>query len=647
MKKITVVDQKKLDDYFEKTPTQEIELDKIHEAIKNKSRNYDDLDLMNHLVNYLHSSLAERKSVSNNKLGKYILTVKSIFKLFNEKEEFIGSTIITKTKALEILYINNRSFIGKEGDKSLIDSLEELKKLIDINLSFKEPKKKREIEEEPEQEECIIPDIVENMGESSKDVSEYEGIIARLQSRVNDLDTQLNDFQQTIDFLIGKDEESGKTINALNQKVDKYKLNLRKAKSEIKRVEAERDRVIRDFDREKEKSTSLNRRIDDLALQIIDLNGTVERLYEENENLHLEVANLDNTLKSSNEELNKIQEWSDLITSAKTKEEMIDAFILEQLFMKKMSLNSIFNALDKTGMNVSKDEILASLKRINSYVNIKPVIGFDKKYGIVEPAIRTDAKINYPNHKKSLDVVFLADYHYDASDISFHLQEKLNSVYDYCIKNNIKSIVSLGDLIDNKNIPDELNKENFEIIKSFIKDFDKILPYDVGIKHYILGGNHDRAFLKYGIDPIEELSFEREDTIPLGYSNAYIYFGGSDVIGLHHEGIPRESIVPNHIDSGSEAVSFINKAYENAKVNPAERYLDLFGHFHKARIDFANSFAVVPSINTDRNNDGVWHLKFDLDSSGRINHIIINTLIFAKDKELKTTNEIVYQRTKK
>ena len=123
MKKITIVDQKKLDDYLEKTLPLDVNLDKLYEAIVNKSRNYEDIDIVNHLVNYLQSNLSNRKAVSNSKLGKYVLVVKMIIEKYNEKEEFIGSTIITKTKNLDVLYINNRSFIGKDGDGDLIDEL--------------------------------------------------------------------------------------------------------------------------------------------------------------------------------------------------------------------------------------------------------------------------------------------------------------------------------------------------------------------------------------------------------------------------------------------------------------------------------------------------------------------------------------------
>ena len=100
MKKITIVDQKKLEDYFDKTLPVDIDLDKLHDAIRNKSRNYDDIDLINHSINYLQSNLSNRKAVSNNKLGKYVLVIKKVLEKYNENEEFIDSTIVNKTKNL-------------------------------------------------------------------------------------------------------------------------------------------------------------------------------------------------------------------------------------------------------------------------------------------------------------------------------------------------------------------------------------------------------------------------------------------------------------------------------------------------------------------------------------------------------------------
>ena len=645
MKEIAFVDAVRMNKYFEQTTLLKVNVGGLLRRANSGKNNYDYNDLLYYLINTIYNSLEEKKAMTNNKLQKHLQLLKQYYEVYNRQHIYIGAEVIDKTKSLERLYINNRLLTGKDGDAETEEQLSSLKTMAETNEQFKNMTEEEAVEEEPVKK--AKAEEVEEEKEAEKSIEEYQSLVAKLQDRVSFLETEVKEYQYAISVSSNQNASDEKTINKKNQKIEEYKGQLKIARNDYKKLEKIKSELEKSLGKAEEKASSLNKRIDELALKILDLNNTVERLTSENERLRQDVIDTKVELQKTKEELKTKSEEMSNISLTSSKEEIIDAFILEQLFTRKMTLDNIMNALEDKGFDISKDEVLESLKRINNTVNVKPVIGFTKKYGIVEPPVRTNAKLNYSKQGNTLDIVFLSDYHYDASGHTPYLQDKLDSVYNYCAKNNITNIVTLGDLIDNKNIPAEFNKENFELVKQFIKDFDKILPYDVGVKHFILGGNHDRAFLKYGIDPIEELSFSREDTIPLGYSDAYIYFGGKDVLGLHHEGVPRESSMPDHLASGKETVSYINKAYDNARVNPAERYLDLFGHFHKARVDFVNSYGIVPSINNDRNNDGAWHLKFNLDENGRINYIIINSLTFDRSKELKISNEIVYQKTRK
>ena len=635
MKKITIVDQKKLDDYLEKTLPLDVNLDKLYEAIVNKSRNYEDIDIVNHLVNYLQSNLSNRKAVSNSKLGKYVLVVKMIIEKYNEKEEFIGSTIITKTKNLDVLYINNRSFIGKDGDGDLIDELLNLKSLIETNLSFKNPNKQKEYEE-LEKEEDLVEVITEVIDEKS--AFEYESIISKLHVRIDDLETQVDELNKKLDDLNRESKKDVTKINNLNQKVDKYKIDLRKARSEIKRLELEKDKL----DKELDKANSINKTIDEFAIKINELNNSINTLREEKDSLTKELKEKDNELK----ELRFSKVILDGVNDNKNRNDIIDDLILKQLFIRQKTVKELMDILNEKDLDVSKEEVLHSLKRISKDINVMPLVSLEKKYGITEPAVRIDQRLNIPGNYEELDMMFLADFHYYG--YPDFLKAKLDHIYDYCAKNDIKQIITLGDVFDDKAFKSEKFKKPYKEAKELVESFDEVLPYDENIKNFILGGNHDRIILKYGFDPIEHLTLNREDVVSLGYDNAYLMFGGADIVGLHHMGVPREDVVSDIKESSEQTLAYLNRMYENANLNFTQQYFDLFGHFHSARFMSNDGYGVVPSLLKDRNSNGAWHIKFYLDNNGRIDYMVIKNLAFKNRNEgIKSTIEIPYQKIRK
>ena len=644
MKKITIVDANRITNYLNSVSIDHFYVGNILRAANSGKNHYDVTDVFAFFVNSVHFDLESKRAITNNQLNKYLHVIKVILEKYNERHYYIGEELIKKVESFSGLYIDNRNSTGKDGDPKIIDILELLKQEAIKNLEFKNKKFK-----EPEKEE------VERVNESEeelpltseeKSIDEYESLVAKLQKKVASLETDIANIEAILKSKTAKELKDAKEISKLNKKIDEIKeLNaeLRKAKRNIEKENSTLEKQIE----------KLNKKIEVFEAKIDELNKIVDDLTLEKEALLRQAQDDKETINSLNarieEQDKELEEVHLSLESITTKQDILDNFILEQLFVQKMSVKQLMEVLLKNGFDVTESDILESLKRINQIVNVKPVPGFKKEYGIVEPAYQSNIKINYPNNSKRFDVVFLADYHYDGSENGSYVQSKLDSIYDYCASNNIKTIITLGDLIDNKNIPIGMNKEVFETVKQFLQDFDKIMPYDVKIKHLILGGNHDRAFFKYGIDPLMELSFNRDDIISLGYSNAYMYFGGADVIGLHHEGVPKESAIPDFVQSGKETIDHLKRNYDMARVNYAERYLDLFGHFHKSRLDTANAFGVVPSLNADRNTDGALHITFDLDSSGRINSIIIRNLIFFGRGRgvLRTTQESVFQRTRK
>ncbi len=641
MKKITIVDAKRIISYLNSVSFDNFYMGNIMRAANSGKNHYEVPDVFAFFVNSVHFDLESKRAVTNNQLSKYLHVIRIILEAYNENEYFAGEELIKKVEALSGLYIDNRNSTGKEGDAKIIDILEVIKKEAIQNLEYKKGKSKisKPNAEEPEKEIKDEPALILE----KKSVEEYESLVAKFQSKIASLETEIANIELALKNKTAKELKDAKEICKLNKKIDELKeLNaeLRKAKKSVEKENSNLEKQIE----------KLNRKIEGLGVRIEELIKRVEDLTLEKDALLVQAqedSQKINSLIAHVEEQDKALEVVQLtLEGVTTKQELLDDFILNLLFERKRSIHELIEVLLKNGFDVTEKEVLASLRRINHLINVKPIPGFKKEYGIVEPTYQSNVKINYPNHNSRFDVVLLADYHYDGGDSGSYLESKLDSVYNYCASNNVKTIITLGDLIDNKNIPAGMNKEIYGAVRQLLENFDKILPYDVKIKHLVLGGNHDRGFFKYGIDPLAEMSFNREDVISLGYSNAYMFFGGSDVLGLHHEGVPRENIIPDLSQSGNETLENIKRNYNTARVNIANRYLDLFGHFHKSRIDMANAFAVVPSLNADRNTDGALHITFELDSSGRINNVLIRNLIFGRGKELRTVHESVIQRTK-
>ena len=637
MKKIPIFDAKKINDYIGSVSLERLHVGNLIATVNSGKNHYNVTDVLSFLINSIHKDLTEQKTITNNKLSKYIFAIKEILKAYNSKSIYVGDELFSKMQELKNLTINNPNVTGKQEDNILDELLNSFEKELQNNFEFKSKEKEIEKTELEDNNVSVTSGNIQT-------IEEYDSIIKNLQKRIASLEAEATNYAAEIKTKTTQELKNSKEIEKQQKKIEK----LKEMVVELRKLKKEADKQCETSEK---KTSKLSKKLESCSAKITELSATVESLILEKETLLSQIQSAQSTITSLQDTVtNQCQELETTrlaLEGYTVKRDLLDNFIMDQLFTKNMSVSEILELLLANGFDVSRSEVLESLRRINERVNVRTKNSFEKEYGIVAPSVRTNVKINYPDDKRSFDVVLLADYHYDGSSGGgVYLQSKFDAVYDYCIVNNINNIITLGDLLDNRNVPMGISRENYDIVRKFIEDFQRILPQDDDVKHFVLGGNHDQAFLQYGIDPIEELCFDREDLISLGYSDAYLYFAGADVIGLHHEGVPRESAVPDLYRSGKETINNLRRSYDNARVAFAERYFDFLGHFHKSRLDITNAFGVVPSLCVDRNNDGAWHLKIELDNNGRINNIIIKNLIFNKNRDLRSINEIIYQRTK-
>ncbi len=134
----------------------------------------------------------------------------------------------------------------------------------------------------------------------------------------------------------------------------------------------------------------------------------------------------------------------------------------------------------------------------------------------------------YNIYSEPNSIIILADLH--LGDYDDH-PEYLDYVYNYAVKNNIKDIYIVGDIIDSI-------ENDFKIgINSYAKQYEYFLknyPYDKNINNYALMGNHDYLMRKHGkIDLNINLAKDRKDFITIGYKKAFIKIFGNAISFKH------------------------------------------------------------------------------------------------------------------
>ena len=165
----------------------------------------------------------------------------------------------------------------------------------------------------------------------------------------------------------------------------------------------------------------------------------------------------------------------------------INSKILE-LIKQNKSLNEISQEL-----SLSHKQIYQRLQSIkNNGYNITPKYYYtgDIKYKINKTLDRNEnISIITTNLDQEIELMAISDLHIGCT---LQRLDSIDKIYNYCVLNNIHTIINCGDLINgsfgNKNIVNDYEKQ----IQYFIKNY----PYDKNILNYTCLGNHDIDCLK-------------------------------------------------------------------------------------------------------------------------------------------------------
>lgn len=192
--------------------------------------------------------------------------------------------------------------------------------------------------------------------------------------------------------------------------------------------------------------------------------------------------------------------------------------ILTELNISREQLYKLFRKMKQLGINFNKkyyssgDIIYVPNKEIyippkNNHVNI-----------ITEP--KTD----------TFRALLISDLH-----IGNELQniDAWHKVYDYCIINNIHTIIIAGDFIDGikkGRVESKMHTNPLDQMEYASKNY----PFDEHILNFLILGNHDiDSLLSFGIDFSEYLKSFRHDIVPIGYGNGMINIKNDRMLLAH------------------------------------------------------------------------------------------------------------------
>lgn len=600
---ITPVDKIKIIKYLKDNPIGEIYYLDLCNALGKKCR-IKDIEFLEFFVDSVIKEFKKDDKISINFVSKLVVTVESFLEWVHEAGTSVDESLLDKIRSFEEYYdeyLNRTNY--------------------DIDLVFTDG---------------YLASVLNTVGnlypkeEKSESVVQYLNQIEELKTSLSSLKREYDNLMQSYESL---QKKADKKSDDYVQKSDDYSRALNTISSKEKEI------------------SKLNETIGKLERQIADLEKTLERVstdlsfYEPFKKLY------DDTLS----ELHILKEQIELRAKEeleKKKNNEKDARLVSTIYSHlidgRASLDDIISHLKKTKeVNFDRNKVYSLLKELKKKINIETSsFSLRPSYEIVTPPIMESGEfyVDVPEGCKHYDILLVSDFHIKEFDSK--LLNGFDTINNYCVENNIQLILNLGDFfhgVGSKNLEYDFAMQNYALAEKAIS----LIPRVDGVYHAVLGGNHDKNILKYGFDPIDMITREREDFINLGYTHGTIVFDGAcSVLGkidIHH---PQRFDFPiDFEDDGIDTTklnSYLNSLYASIGRDRNDSYIDIFGHTHKSLFNYPESYCFIPSFFEGRSKKGACHLRIYLDPKNGFKYMVFMPLN-CSDKLIKN-NEIVYQK---
>lgn len=631
---INAVDKVKIVKYLKENPVGEIYYLDLCDAVGKRNK-IEDIEFLEFFVDTIIKEFSKDNKISMKYVTKLVCTIDAFLGWVHEAGTEVEEILLDKIRSLEEYYddyLNRNEF---DIDLEFTDGC--LKTLLESVNYFYPKEEKSESVVQYLNEIADLKEQLRNLKKDYDNLTQLHTLVQRKLEQVNKSYCQKSSEVSNLLNTISSNERVignlNKSINELEQKVKVLEAKLEVSCTELDDLRPYKglyEELVKDFLDVKEKLRISNERLDEC------------RGYRE---LYEELLTKFNELTDSVEQQRRKKEEQDI---EKENDRRLMELIYKQLIDGKITTNGLVSYLKNVeGMSVSSDKIKSLMLQLKRKLNIvSNSFGVEPAYSLNIPSYVTDDTftIDIPYDCECFDVLLVSDFH--ISNFGKNVLSDMDVINNYCINNNIKLILNLGDFFEgfggSKVFSYEDAKLNYQLTEKAIS----LIPKADGIYHAVLGGNHDKNILRYGFNPLETLDQERDDFINLGFTHSTIALNGfSGMLGkfdLHHpQSFFPISVKSNGIDTDG-LNEYLDKLYSRLYKNRDDSYIDIFGHTHKNRFSFVDSYCFVPPLVEGQGRKGAYHLKVYFEPNKEIKYMLFIPLSF--NDKLVANNEIVYKK---
>ena len=605
---LTALDKMNINKYLKEHAMGDIYFGDMRNTLGKRKNVVSDCEFLDYFTEYVAQVFRKDEKLSVKHVAKVVSCVSAILGWVHEENQNVSEETLDKIRSFKEFYEEYLERTGTEKDLDLYDN--------------------------------YIVDAVERVNELypsevvSESVSKYITKVAELEAVIKRMEKDINEAIRQNALLQAEKDKKTEKIDSLNETVRELEKDVRdKAKSILELSDS---------------VTSLEGRIAELseALQAA-------------ESLNLELGSFKEQYEALVVEVERLQGVIDEDIKAKTKEAKIkakhtnmEALMYQALLFDRINVDGLVRHLKEKKISTDRSEVvevLSGMKKVITLDNSR--FSTQPSYKVVQPVLREDGvfEIDVPFGCKHYDVLLTSDMH--IREMDGRVLRGYDAMLDYCSKNNINLVLSLGDFFNGmsaNSLEYEHAVQNYEVVEDAISK----IPRQDGLYHAVLGGNHDKNIARYGFDPIKMLSDARSDFIDLGYTHSTVTLNSStNYLGcfdIHH---PDDFEFPVDVDDDGIDLAFMNEyldgIYSKQGRSRDDSYIDILGHTHRSQFNYPGGYCYIPEYIDGASKRGACHLRIYFDEDTDIKYMVFMPLGYSTATRLAKNNEIVYQKIKK
>ena len=605
---LTALDKMNINKYLKEHAMGDIYFGDMRNTLGKRKNVVSDCEFLDYFTEYVAQVFRKDEKLSIKHVAKVVSCVSAILGWVHEENQNVSDETLDKIRSFKEFYEEYLERTGTEKDLDLYDN--------------------------------YIVDAVERVNELypsevvSESVSKYITKVAELEAVIKRMEKDINEAVRQNALLQAEKDKKTEKIDSLNEAVRELEKDVRdKAKSIL-----------------------------ELSDSVASLEGRISELSEAlqaAEGLNLELGSFKEQYEALVVEVERLQGVIDEDIKAKTKEAKIkakhtnmEALMYQALLFDRINVDGLVRHLKEKKISTDRTEVvevLSGMKKVITLDNSR--FSTQPSYKVVQPVLREDGvfEIDVPFGCKHYDVLLTSDMH--IREMDGRVLRGYDAMLDYCSKNNINLVLSLGDFFNGMSanaLEYEHAVQNYEVVEDAISK----IPRQDGLYHAVLGGNHDKNIARYGFDPIKMLSDARSDFIDLGYTHSTVtlnsptnYLGCFDI---HH---PDDFEFPVDVDDDGIDLALMNEyldgIYSKQGRSRDDSYIDILGHTHRSQFNYPGGYCYIPEYIDGASKRGACHLRIYFDEDTDIKYMVFMPLGYSTATRLAKNNEIVYQKIKK